>query len=183
MARQYVRSIVGSVQRVVNAISPSRLSSQPKSLPGSPKVHASRASPVFTFANQAGLDMLEITLVAHLHLCSMCYFFCVSAEANQEKIVEVGGLTSLLLLLKSSEDEMIRRVAAGAIANLAMNGEYLMTWGLRSLFHALIPILVVGLVGIHRHISSRSCDGAMIHWPEDAVPAVVALEMAGYDYY
>ncbi|KAF9601230.1 hypothetical protein IFM89_017415 [Coptis chinensis] len=38
MARQYVRSIVGSVQRVVNAISPSRLSSQPKSLPGSPKV-------------------------------------------------------------------------------------------------------------------------------------------------
>ncbi|KAF9616931.1 hypothetical protein IFM89_033001 [Coptis chinensis] len=48
-------------------------------------------------------------------------------EANQEKIVEAGGLTSLLLLLKSSEDEMIRRVAAGAIANLAMNGEYLMS--------------------------------------------------------
>ncbi|KAF9625951.1 hypothetical protein IFM89_027819 [Coptis chinensis] len=48
-------------------------------------------------------------------------------EANQEQIVEVGGLTSLLLLLKSSEDEMIRRVAASAIANLAMNGEYLMS--------------------------------------------------------
>ncbi|KAF9616864.1 hypothetical protein IFM89_032714, partial [Coptis chinensis] len=32
-----LRSIVGSVQRVVNAISPSRLSSQLKSLPGSPK--------------------------------------------------------------------------------------------------------------------------------------------------
>ncbi|KAF9612926.1 hypothetical protein IFM89_004342 [Coptis chinensis] len=37
MARQYVRSIVGFVQRVVNAISPSRLSSQPKSLHGFPK--------------------------------------------------------------------------------------------------------------------------------------------------
>lgn len=45
------------------------------------------------------------------------------AEANQEKIVEAGGLTSLLNLLRSSEDETIYRVAAGAIANLAMNGE------------------------------------------------------------
>lgn len=42
-------------------------------------------------------------------------------EANQEKIVEAGGLTSLLTLLRSSEDETIRRVAAGALANLAMN--------------------------------------------------------------
>ncbi|RZR83671.1 hypothetical protein BHM03_00010347 [Ensete ventricosum] len=42
-------------------------------------------------------------------------------KANQEKIVEAGGLTSLLMLLRSSEDETIRRVAAGAIANLAMN--------------------------------------------------------------
>ncbi|KAF9616279.1 hypothetical protein IFM89_029055 [Coptis chinensis] len=74
MARQYVRSIVGSVQRVVNAISPSRLSSQPKSLPGSPKV------------------------------VTLAWWICRSY---------------------SSEDEMIRRVAAGAIANLAMNGEYL----------------------------------------------------------
>ncbi|KAF9598086.1 hypothetical protein IFM89_024197 [Coptis chinensis] len=48
-------------------------------------------------------------------------------EANQEQIVEAGGLTSLLLLLKSSEDEMIHKVAASAIANLAMNGEYLMS--------------------------------------------------------
>jgi homeobox-leucine zipper protein len=39
MARQYVRSVVGSVQRVAMAISPSRLGSQmgPKSLPGSPE--------------------------------------------------------------------------------------------------------------------------------------------------
>jgi Armadillo/beta-catenin-like repeat len=43
------------------------------------------------------------------------------SETNQEKIVEAGGLTSLLTLLRSSEDETIRRVAAGAIANLAMN--------------------------------------------------------------
>ncbi|KAG2375729.1 Kinesin-like protein [Vigna angularis] len=43
------------------------------------------------------------------------------AETNQGKIVEAGGLTSLLNLLKSSQDETIHRVAAGAIANLAMN--------------------------------------------------------------
>ncbi|XWS77181.1 hypothetical protein CRYUN_Cryun01aG0239500 [Craigia yunnanensis] len=42
-------------------------------------------------------------------------------EANQERIVEAGGLTSLLMLLRSYEDETVRRVAAGAIANLAMN--------------------------------------------------------------
>ncbi|KAJ6955225.1 hypothetical protein NC652_006617 [Populus alba x Populus x berolinensis] len=42
-------------------------------------------------------------------------------EANQERIVESGGLTSLLMVLRSFEDETIRRVAAGAIANLAMN--------------------------------------------------------------
>ncbi|KAL3645606.1 hypothetical protein CASFOL_010786 [Castilleja foliolosa] len=42
-------------------------------------------------------------------------------ESNQERIVEAGGLTSLLTLLKSSNDETIHRVAAGAIANLAMN--------------------------------------------------------------
>ncbi|GMY30131.1 kinesin-like protein KIN-UA [Fagus crenata] len=42
-------------------------------------------------------------------------------EMNQEKIVQAGGLTSLLMLLRSSEDETIHRVAAGAIANLAMN--------------------------------------------------------------
>ncbi|XAR54123.1 hypothetical protein NMG60_11029133 [Bertholletia excelsa] len=42
-------------------------------------------------------------------------------EANQERIVEAGGLNSLLMLLGSMEDETVRRVAAGAIANLAMN--------------------------------------------------------------
>ncbi|KAK6935274.1 Kinesin motor domain [Dillenia turbinata] len=42
-------------------------------------------------------------------------------EANQQKIVEAGGLTSLLMLLRSFDDETVHRVAAGAIANLAMN--------------------------------------------------------------
>lgn len=39
MARQYVRSVVGSVQRVAMAIAPSRLNTQlgPKSLSGSPE--------------------------------------------------------------------------------------------------------------------------------------------------
>ncbi|XP_038703529.1 homeobox-leucine zipper protein ATHB-14-like [Tripterygium wilfordii] len=111
MARSYVRSVVGSVQRVAMAIAPSQLGSNmgPKSLPGSPeavtlaqwvcrsyRIHTggellrgdceagdgllkqlwnhsdaimccslkTNASPVFTFANQAGLDMLETTLVA-----------------------------------------------------------------------------------------------------------------------
>ena len=48
---------------------------------------------------------------------------CKYAEANQKKIVEAGGLTSLLMLLRRYEDETVRRVAAGAIANLAMNGD------------------------------------------------------------
>ncbi|CAN1290261.1 Homeobox-leucine zipper protein HOX32 [Linum perenne] len=110
MARQYVRSVVASVQRVATAIAPSRIGAQVagKSLPGTPeaqtlarwiyrsyRAHTGRdlfscdsesggdallkqlwhnsdsimccslkASPVFTFANQAGLDMLETTLVA-----------------------------------------------------------------------------------------------------------------------
>lgn len=49
-------------------------------------------------------------------------FILTSVESNQQRIVEAGGLTSLLMLLRNFEDETIRRVAAGAIANLAMNG-------------------------------------------------------------
>lgn len=49
------------------------------------------------------------------------------SEANQERIVKAGGLKSLLTLLRSSNDETIHRVAAGAIANLAMNGELCIT--------------------------------------------------------
>ncbi|EOA26257.1 hypothetical protein CARUB_v10022629mg [Capsella rubella] len=111
MARQYVRSIVGSIQRVALAIAPRPGSSiSPISVPTSPEaltlvrwisrsysLHTgadlfgsgsqtsgdtllhqlwnhtdailccslkTNASPVFTFANQTGLDMLETTLVA-----------------------------------------------------------------------------------------------------------------------
>lgn len=47
--------------------------------------------------------------------------------------MEAGGLTSLLMLLRNTEDETIHRVAAGAIANLAMNGNKI----LFSLVHSL----------------------------------------------
>ncbi|KAK9102329.1 hypothetical protein Sjap_019583 [Stephania japonica] len=65
MARQYVRSIISSVQRVALALSPSLLGSHaglrpPLALLKPTLLHA---LPVFTFANQAGLDMLETTLV------------------------------------------------------------------------------------------------------------------------
>ncbi|KAK6152570.1 hypothetical protein DH2020_012209 [Rehmannia glutinosa] len=109
MARQYVRSVISSVQRVALALSPSRLGSHAGlgPPPGTPEAHtlarwicqsyrfflgmellkpvtegsdvvlktlwhhsdavmccSLKALPVFTFANQAGLDMLETTLVA-----------------------------------------------------------------------------------------------------------------------
>ncbi|XP_058115057.1 homeobox-leucine zipper protein ATHB-15-like [Magnolia sinica] len=109
MARQYVRSIISSVQRVALALSPSRLGSHGglRPPPGTPEAltlarwicHSYRrhlgvellkqatdgsesvlktlwhhsdaimccslkAVPIFNFANQAGLDMLETTLVA-----------------------------------------------------------------------------------------------------------------------
>ncbi|KAE8038839.1 hypothetical protein FH972_011311 [Carpinus fangiana] len=109
MARQYVRSVISSVQRVAMAISPAGLSPAvgPKLSPGSPEAltlahwicqsysyhlgaellrsdslggdsvlkhlwsHQDailccslKSLPVFVFANQAGLDMLETTLVA-----------------------------------------------------------------------------------------------------------------------
>ncbi|KAG7026426.1 Homeobox-leucine zipper protein ATHB-14, partial [Cucurbita argyrosperma subsp. argyrosperma] len=82
MARQYVRSVVGSVQRVAMAIAPSQIHVgaellQADSQSGDAMLkqlwHHSdaimccsvkaNASAVFTFANQAGLDMLETTLV------------------------------------------------------------------------------------------------------------------------
>ncbi|KAL5552222.1 hypothetical protein UlMin_002398 [Ulmus minor] len=62
-------------------------------------------------ADDADVRIHAVKVVANL----------AAEESNQEKIVEAGGLTSLLMLLKSSDDETIHRVAAGAIANLAMN--------------------------------------------------------------
>jgi kinesin family protein 5 len=44
------------------------------------------------------------------------------ADVNQERIVEEGGLDALLSLLQTSENTTIHRVTAGAVANLAMNG-------------------------------------------------------------
>ncbi|CAL5363445.1 unnamed protein product [Camellia sinensis] len=43
---------------------------------------------------------------------------------NQEKIVEEGSLDALLMLLRSSQNTTILRVAFGAIANLAMNEDH-----------------------------------------------------------
>ncbi|XWS38476.1 hypothetical protein CRYUN_Cryun19dG0134600 [Craigia yunnanensis] len=62
-------------------------------------------------AEDANVRIHAVKVVANL----------AAEETNQQKIVEAGGLTSLLMLLGSSEDETIHRVAAGAIANLAMN--------------------------------------------------------------
>ncbi|KAG8487684.1 hypothetical protein CXB51_018237 [Gossypium anomalum] len=75
MARQYVRSIIASVQRVALALSPSNFGSHAgfQSPPGSPEAQTLArwicqsyrcAPPIFMFGNQAGLDMLETTLVA-----------------------------------------------------------------------------------------------------------------------
>ncbi|KAK4740832.1 hypothetical protein SAY87_024420 [Trapa incisa] len=62
-------------------------------------------------AEDADIRIHAVKVVANL----------AAEEANQQKIVEAGGLTSLLMLLRSSDDETVHRVAAGAIANLAMN--------------------------------------------------------------
>uniref|UniRef100_A0A803N0J7 Kinesin-like protein n=1 Tax=Chenopodium quinoa TaxID=63459 RepID=A0A803N0J7_CHEQI len=43
-------------------------------------------------------------------------------DINQEKIVNEGGLDALLMLLQTSQNTTILRVASGAVANLAMNG-------------------------------------------------------------
>ncbi|KAL0317341.1 UNVERIFIED_CONTAM: Kinesin-like protein KIN-UC [Sesamum angustifolium] len=42
-------------------------------------------------------------------------------DINQERIVQEGGLDALLMLVESSQNITILRVASGAIANLAMN--------------------------------------------------------------
>ncbi|KAG8380541.1 hypothetical protein BUALT_Bualt06G0026300 [Buddleja alternifolia] len=42
-------------------------------------------------------------------------------DINQERIVREGGLDALLMLVESSQNTTILRVASGAIANLAMN--------------------------------------------------------------
>lgn len=44
------------------------------------------------------------------------------ADINQERIVKEGGLDALLMLLEISKDATVHRITAGALANLAMNG-------------------------------------------------------------
>uniref|UniRef100_A0A7N0TCY1 START domain-containing protein n=1 Tax=Kalanchoe fedtschenkoi TaxID=63787 RepID=A0A7N0TCY1_KALFE len=131
MARQYVRSVVGAVQRVAVVLSPARLGSQmvvENSFPGSTevitlarwitqsyKIHTgeelvrvcsqagdsvlkllwqfseavmccsltTNAPPVFTFANQSGLDMLETT-------------FGSLQDIKLEKTLDEAGRKSLL---------------------------------------------------------------------------------------
>ncbi|GMI66913.1 Arabidopsis thaliana KINESIN Ungrouped clade, gene B, armadillo repeat kinesin 2 [Hibiscus trionum] len=82
-------------------------------------------TPVSALFDQVGvqkvLDLLE-SEDANVRIHAVKVVANLAAEeANQERIVEAGGLTSLLMLLRSYEDETVRRVAAGAIANLAMN--------------------------------------------------------------
>lgn len=45
------------------------------------------------------------------------------AESYQDEIVEEGGLKALFELIKKSLDETTHRLAAGAVANLAVSGE------------------------------------------------------------
>ncbi|CAL9094796.1 unnamed protein product [Musa textilis] len=61
-----------------------------------------------------------VNVVANLAAEGICLHLHF-ADVNQERIVEEGGLDTLLLLLESSEDANIHRVTAGAVANLAMN--------------------------------------------------------------
>ncbi|XP_071696330.1 kinesin-like protein KIN-UA [Rutidosis leptorrhynchoides] len=81
--------------------------------------------PVAKLFGQVGLQKILSLLEADdpdVRIHAVKVIANLAAEAtNQEKIVEAGGLTSLLSLLTTSEDENIHRVAAGAIANLAMN--------------------------------------------------------------
>lgn len=60
-----------------------------------------------------------VVLVINKTLFDKIYFII---DVNQEKIVEEGGLDALLMLLRSSHNTTILRVASGAVANLAMNG-------------------------------------------------------------
>ncbi|XP_031269693.1 kinesin-like protein KIN-UB isoform X2 [Pistacia vera] len=82
-------------------------------------------APITTLFEQVGLQKILALLEsedANVRIHAVKVVANLAAEeTNQEKIVEAGGLSSLLMLLRSFEDETVRRVAAGAIANLAMN--------------------------------------------------------------
>ncbi|KAJ0045440.1 hypothetical protein Pint_05991 [Pistacia integerrima] len=80
---------------------------------------------LFGFANAVGLPKILQLLTSEdpdVQIHAVKVVANLAAEdINQEKIVEEGGLDALLLLLRSSQNTTILRVASGAIANLAMN--------------------------------------------------------------
>ncbi|KAL2668092.1 hypothetical protein AAZV13_01G109400 [Glycine max] len=90
---------------------------------------------VATLFEQVGLQKILSLLdsddpLVQIHAVKMVANLAAE-EVNQKGIVEAGGLSSLLMLLRRYEDETVRRVAAGAIANLAMhaNQELIMAEG------------------------------------------------------
>ncbi|KAK9064079.1 hypothetical protein SSX86_017951 [Deinandra increscens subsp. villosa] len=68
---------------------------------------------ILTLLQSADLDVQThaVKVVANL----------AAEDINQEKIVQEGGLDALLILLRTSQNTTLLRVASGAIANLAMN--------------------------------------------------------------
>jgi len=95
MARQYVRGVVASVQRVAMAISPSRLSSNmgPKSLPVSPEaltlarwIYRSYRYPIFIHLNSHFLGVknskIENQELNLLSFCSSFFIECTLEENN-----------------------------------------------------------------------------------------------------
>ncbi|KAH7519563.1 hypothetical protein FEM48_Zijuj08G0050300 [Ziziphus jujuba var. spinosa] len=108
----------GSQNGVDASMSPVR-HSQPKDIGNGYK------APFSTLFEQVGLHKILSLLEsedANVRIHAVKVVANLAAEeTNQQRIVEAGGLTSLLMLLRSFEDETVRRVAAGAIANLAMN--------------------------------------------------------------
>ncbi|CAL9753347.1 unnamed protein product [Musa acuminata subsp. burmannicoides] len=79
-------------------------------------------SKIFEEGKTVNVDLhldIENFLIHHLAVLTRDSY--AQQYVNQERIVDEGGLDTLLLLLESSEDANIHRVTAGAIANLAMN--------------------------------------------------------------
>jgi homeobox-leucine zipper protein len=111
MARQYVRSVVGSVQRVAMAIAPSRPGTQlgPKPHPGSPEAHAlarwiSRSYIVESAASDAILKQLWQNSDA---------IMCCSVKTNASPkftFANQGGLDMLETTLVALQDIMLDKV-------------------------------------------------------------------------
>lgn len=86
MARQYVRSVVSSVQRVAMAIAPSRLSSQmvPKPLPGSPEAHTLARWICRSYRCDKSLNFCVFFMFNYWSFISALYFIsCVVHQRRQ----------------------------------------------------------------------------------------------------